>query len=875
LTLDEFFANLEKTGESSEPMAATMTTTSNDYHNRQQMRRRQHHEKNRNNDVNEVGMVTEVPVADMGSFFDEVNALVKRKQNENQETVRNRTKASTSFSSTQHNKKSVFTSIHRPSILDILPPPLSEKDNYDDSRHYNYDVESWNQYVKLLEENMEGPKFLKIFKKRKKIKSEIEHHNHQQASSPVSSYDDETTHRIHQLVDWLRSPRPVVETHLPTLRSALRGEYEETEIESNKNKDVNENTKETNTTMVGINTLRSRRFREELNAQRQRFMSEMGWTTEQYEAANGVLVFMGSICAKTCAAAPLDIAWSKLKETGFPMDNKKDVLHNYLYVSSTFSLPKRKTTKMSNNDETEGDEGAHTKNKSIFSVLDFLNETTYSSSSNNTNYEIGDIDEEELDVSAEVAVCHDFLHEATEQSTGIHVRRLVSLGKANKAERLLAATMENDDLRLRTYAPIFQSYLDQGDVSAAFKLFVKMKGDKNVLLQPETFVQLIACIAENGYFRIEAKPIAGTEDLPYSKKCGPNLFNDLASELADICVEISSASAKRLYNAFQRGNDPNENLKQLHLLESLKTNNDLAKSDELIVSRVRIDQSTGRCPRSGAQLRLINLDPIQKIRFQDALLNLVSSSYRERHRNSSKPEVADKLRKFGEWLQNRSGKPFTAIIDGPNIAYYMQNFQQGTFNYHQIKFVVDALEDMGENVLVVLPKKYTYNQFSLQKATQKVKQILSPKEKEIRDGFINKGKAFVVPVGSLDDYYWMFASVCMDEDFVPPDNPEGRWPGTRPMLISNDKLRDHKMWLLEPRLFRRWYSSFLVNFTFSAFVDEICTDREIGFRTADFYSREIQGNPVVDSKDNLIGEAWHFPVGDWDENEHMCIRIPL
>jgi len=180
-------------------------------------------------------------------------------------------------------------------------------------------------------------------------------------------------------------------------------------------------------------------------------------------------------------------------------------------------------------------------------------------------------------------------------------------------------------------------------------------------------------------YRIDAEPIAGTEDLPYSKKCGPNLFNDLASELADISVEISSASAKRLYNAFQRGNDPNENLKQLHLLESLKTNNDLAKSDELIVSRVRIDQSTGRCPRSGAQLRLINLDPIQKIRFQDALLNLVSSSYQERHRNSSKPEVADKLRKFGEWLQNRSGKPFTAIIDGPNIAYYMQNFQQGTF----------------------------------------------------------------------------------------------------------------------------------------------------------------------------------------------------
>jgi hypothetical protein len=30
----------------------------------------------------------------------------------------------------------------------------------------------------------------------------------------------------------------------------------------------------------------------------------------------------------------------------------------------------------------------------------------------------------------------------------------------------------------------------------------------------------------------------------------------------------------------------------------------------------------------------------------------------------------------------------------------MQNFHDGIFNYHQINFVVDALEKMGENVLV-------------------------------------------------------------------------------------------------------------------------------------------------------------------------------
>ena len=369
---------------------------------------------------------------------------------------------------------------------------------------------------------------------------------------------------------------------------------------------------------------------------------------------------------------------------------------------------------------------------------------------------------------------------------------------------------------------------------------------------------------------MEAREIDGIEDLPYSTKCGPDLLNILISELAEHSIEITSASAKRLYNAFQRGfrgDDPKKNLKQLNLLESLRTNNELAEPDELIVSRVRLDEFTGKCPRSRAQLRLINLDSLQKKRFQEALLHLVSLSYQERHRSSTKTDVAEKLKRFGEWLQNRDGKPITAIIDGPNIAYYMQNFQDGTFNFHQIKFVVDALENMGENVLVVLPKKYTYDRFSI--PTQTVTQMLSPKEKDIRDDLIAKGKVYVVPVGSLDDYYWMYASVSMDEEFVPPDNPEGRWPGNRPMLISNDKLRDHKMSLLEPRLFRRWFSNFIINFTFSAFVNDECIDKELGFKTADFYSREIQGNST-----NGNSTAWHFPVGDWDDNESLCIRIP-
>ena len=211
----------------------------------------------------------------------------------------------------------------------------------------------------------------------------------------------------------------------------------------------------------------------------------------------------------------------------------------------------------------------------------------------------------------------------------------------------------------------------------------------------------------------------------------------------------------------------------------------------------------------------------------------------------------------------------------------MQNFQEGTFNYFQIEFVLDTLEKMGENVLVILPYKYTQNSFILSKPSGTVRQRLSSKEKAIRDKLISSGKIYAVPVGCLDDYYWMYASVSSqnstgkyEELYVPLENAEGRWPGNRPMLVSNDKMRDHKLSLLEPRLFRRWYSNFIVNFTFCAFVGEECVDKEIGFSTADFYSREIQGNEVVDEAGVTRGTIWHFPVSDWDDNESFCVRIP-
>lgn len=105
---------------------------------------------------------------------------------------------------------------------------------------------------------------------------------------------------------------------------------------------------------------------------------------------------------------------------------------------------------------------------------------------------------------------------------------------------------------------------------------------------------------------------------------------------------------------------------------------------------------------------------------------------------------------------------------------------------------------------------------------------------------------------------------------VPICDSEGRFPGLRPMLVTNDQMRDHKWDLLEPRLFRRWCSCHIVNYNFTEFLEDEWADREVDFCAADFFSNEIQGN-----EDSSSGLAWHFPVNEWDEHDRLCIRVPL
>jgi hypothetical protein len=235
----------------------------------------------------------------------------------------------------------------------------------------------------------------------------------------------------------------------------------------------------------------------------------------------------------------------------------------------------------------------------------------------------------------------------------------------------------------------------------------------------------------------------------------------------------------------------------------------------------------------------------------------------------------------------------------------MQNSDKGKFNYHQIQFMVSSLEKLHEKPLVLLPWRYTYDTVHLNSSVfgEGKVQVLTTEEKMIRDRYVRldfplhqshtahphsrmrlvslllEQKVYKVAARWHDDLFLMIGSLCDQVNArkgvdltVEPDNPQRRWPGIRPVLITNDQFRDNWPNVLDGRLFRRWYSSCVVNYKFVGFYDNECADDHISFSPGEFFSREIQCNTLRSAKGDET--VWHFPVSDWGNDGWFCVKIP-
>jgi pentatricopeptide repeat protein len=76
-------------------------------------------------------------------------------------------------------------------------------------------------------------------------------------------------------------------------------------------------------------------------------------------------------------------------------------------------------------------------------------------------------------------------------STPLPTQKLIEVDESSTGELV----------RLRTYLPILKKFCEIGDLASALSLFKRMQTTQGVILEPETYVLLLASMAENRYFR--------------------------------------------------------------------------------------------------------------------------------------------------------------------------------------------------------------------------------------------------------------------------------------------------------------------------------------------------------------------------------------
>jgi len=597
--------------------------------------------------------------------------------------------------------------------------------------------------------------------------------------------------------------------------------------------------------------LTKKEMKKQMTNQMVLFMESSKLTSDQIQICLRALHYLGDYCAKESRSKPIHVGWYKLKEMGIVPP--KNLMTTYLYALSI-----------------------HNENES------------YPVRGAGNYYNPNNIPEE-------VATRHDILYDPTENTVTMRVKSLVEKSNAAAAEKLIKALAimppakgkkkkgNSREIRLRTCQPVLQLYCQQNDINSALKFYDFMKNTPTVYFDDEIYTTIISAIAENGHFRLDAQAIIAAVDMGYGS--GPDLFDRLLSDMSMNTFEITNVCATRIRNSITigfKGLDMARNLKEIPYDCQLMQVGDVASDDELIACRVEVDEVSARCPRTNVRLKLINLEKGDRHNVTETLLKMAamqfeSFSVKQGYTHEDPTKATEDLRQFLQWLKDRDGDPFTVIVDGANVAFF-NIFRNGGFSHNQIKLVVDELEKMGENVLVVLPHKYAQEKIHMTSLRKRYyTQYLNEDELKIIDEFKSKGQLYIVPQGYLDDYYWMVSSVSDQKTSsngvsldVLPCNKEGRWPGTRPIIITNDLMRDHKLELLEPKLFRRWSRSHIVSYDFPDSVEG--EKQEVVIQKPLCFSKEIQGNPT--EIENSSSMVWHIPVSDWGKNDRLCLRIP-
>ncbi|XP_071711131.1 proteinaceous RNase P 2 [Rutidosis leptorrhynchoides] len=237
------------------------------------------------------------------------------------------------------------------------------------------------------------------------------------------------------------------------------------------------------------------------------------------------------------------------------------------------------------------------------------------------------------------------------------------------------------------------------------------------------------------------------------------------------------------------------------------------------VSRTNVDLG-GCCCACRDRLVCVDVSKEDNEKFAQSVVALATE--REKYSNFTN---------FMNWLDEHND--FQAIVDGANIGLYQQNFAERGFSVSQLEIVVKELYKRSNKwPLVILHDK-------------RIRSLLAnPSSREIVEEWINTGFLYGTPVGSNDDWYWLYASIKL-----------------KCMLVTNDEMRDHIFELLGCGFFPMWKERHQVHYTFPK--------GKLELQMPPSYSVVIQES---------VRGSWHVPIAGEYHDEllrtWLCITRP-
>jgi len=187
----------------------------------------------------------------------------------------------------------------------------------------------------------------------------------------------------------------------------------------------------------------------------------------------------------------------------------------------------------------------------------------------------------------------------------------------------------------------------------------------------------------------------------------------------------------------------------------------------------------GECEAAGSALQIIDLTPAEMEQFAEGIRKIAREKGRAEH--------------FDNFIKSIEENPREIMLDGANIALFGQNFEDGGFNFGQLKSVMAKVAEREPD--------------SRQLVFLHIRRINAPEAEEGKAAeFLKKMEQekalFVCPKGSNDDWYWLYAAVKA---------------GPRGMIVSNDEMRDHIFSLLSPKYFLRWKQHHQIRYSTGAY----------------------------------------------------------